>query len=68
MSIQTLSALFYASDGLVASLESARLQGVFDALKGLFNRVHLRTNEGKTASMEFRTCHNPHIWSTDAYT
>ena len=43
-SIQTLLALFYANGGLVASPESARLQGVFDALTGLFGQVVLLMN------------------------
>ena len=62
--IQALSALFYADDGFVASPESARLQGAFDALKGLFDRVGLRTNKGKTVSMACRPCHTPQAWST----
>ena len=45
MSIQALPALFYGDGVLVASPESACLQGAFDALKGLFNHVGLRTNE-----------------------
>ena len=36
-SIQTLAVLFYTNDGIVASLESARLQGAFDVLTGLFD-------------------------------
>ena len=43
-SIQVPLAPFYADDGLVTSPESARLQGAFDALPGLFERVGLRTN------------------------
>ena len=43
-SIQALSALFYANDGLVAFPKSARLQGAFNALTGLFDHVGLRTN------------------------
>ena len=67
-SIQTLLMLFYANDGLVALPESTRLQGAFDALMGLFKKVGLRTNEGKTVSMACRSCHTPHVWSTEAYT
>ena len=46
VSIQTLLALFCVNDELVASPESASLQGVFDALTGLFDRLGLRTNRG----------------------
>ena len=68
MSIQALSALFYAHDGLVASPKSACLQGAFDALTGLFVHVSLWTNEGKTVSMKCRTCQTPHACSMKAYT
>ena len=67
-SIQALSALFYSDDRLVALPESARLQGAFDALTGLFDRMGLRTNEGNMASMECCPCQTPHAWSTEAYT
>ena len=50
-SIQTLSALFHTNDGLIASLESAFLQGEFDVLPGLFEQVGLRTNKGKMVIM-----------------
>ena len=68
MSIQALSALFYANDVLVASIESIHLQGVFDVLSGLFDRVGLRTNERKTVIMACWPCQTPHAWSTEAYT
>ena len=67
-SIQTLSELFYSNDGLVTLAESARLQGFFDALTGLFGQGGLRTNKGKTVSMACQPCHTPHEWSTKAYT
>ena len=38
------TSIFYADDGLVASKESAHLQGAFDSLTGLFNQVGLQTN------------------------
>ena len=73
--IHTLSALFYANNGLFASSESARPQGAVDALKvllyaltGLFNRVGLQNNEVKMVSMACWTCHTPHEWSTEDYT
>ena len=48
------SAVFYANDGMVVSLDPAWLQGAFSALVAIFNRVGLLTNVGKTVSM---TCH-----------
>ena len=66
-SIQTLEALFYAYDGIVASPESSRLQGEFDVLTGLFDRLGLRTNKGKTVSMACRLCHTSNAWSKEAY-
>ena len=45
------AALFYADDGMVASSEPAWLQGAFNALVGLFDRVGLRKIFGKTVSM-----------------
>ena len=67
-SIQTLAALSYANDGLIASLESACLQESFGVLSGLFEQVGLRTNKGKMVIMDFRPYHTPHAWSTEAYT
>ena len=61
-------AFFYADDGLVASPESARLQGDFDVLMSLFSQVGLNNNKGKTVIMDFRPCHTPHAWSMEAYT
>ena len=48
------AALFYANDGMFALLDTAWLQGAFTALVGLFDRVGLSTNVGKTVSM---VCH-----------
>ena len=45
------AALFYADDGMVVSLDPAWLQGAFTALVGLFDRVGLQENVGKTVSM-----------------
>ena len=44
-SIQDLSSIFYAVDGLIVFLNSAHFQGAFDALTGLFDRVGLQTKE-----------------------
>ena len=45
---------FYADDGLVAWTDPVWLQGPFDTLTGLFDRVGLRKNAYKTVSMIFR--------------
>ena len=46
--------MFYADDGMVASLDPAWLQGAFNALVGLFDRVGLQKNVRKTVGM---VCH-----------
>ena len=48
------AALFYADNRMVVSSDPAWLQGAFTALVGLFDRVGLLTNVGKTVSM---VCH-----------
>ena len=48
--------LFYADDGMVASSDPRWLQGAFNTLVGLFYRVVLRTNVGKTVGMVCRPC------------
>ena len=50
------AALFYADNGMVASSDPRWLQWEFDALVGLFERVGLRTNVGKTVIMVCRPC------------
>ena len=50
------AALFYADDGMVASSDPRWLQWAFNALVGLFERVGLRKNVGKTVSMTCRPC------------
>ena len=50
------AALFYADDGMVVSSDPAWLQGAFTALVGLFDRVGLLTNAGKTVSMVCHPC------------
>ena len=50
------AALFYANNETVASLDPAWLQGAFNALVGLFNRVGLQKNVGKTVSMVCHPC------------
>ena len=48
------AALFYADDGMVASLDPTWLQVAFNALVGLFDRMGLQNFFGKTVSM---VCH-----------
>ena len=48
--------LFYADDGMFALSDPAWLQGAFNALLGLFDRVGLRTNVGKTVRMVCQPC------------
>ena len=50
------AALFYANNGMVVSSDPAWLQGAFTALVGLFDRVDLQTNAGKTVSMVCHPC------------
>ena len=50
------NALFYWDDGTVASSDPRWLQCVFITLVGLFDRVGLRTNVGKTISMVCHPC------------
>ena len=45
------AALFYANNGMVTLSDPAWLQGAFTALVGLFDRVGLWKNVGKTVSM-----------------
>ena len=49
-------ALFYADDGMVAFSDPVWLRGAFNALVGLFDRVGLQTNAGKTVGMVCRPC------------
>ena len=50
------SAVFYANDGMVVSLDPAWLQGAFSALVDIFDSVGLQTNVGKTVSMACHPC------------
>ena len=50
------AALFYADDGMVASSDPGWLQGAFNTLVGLFDRVGLRTHFGKTVGMVCHPC------------
>ena len=50
------NSLFYMDDGIVALSYPQWLQGIFITLVGLFYRVGLRTNVGKTSGMVFHPC------------
>ena len=50
------AALFYADSCMVALCDPCWLQGAFNTLVGLFDRVGLRNNVGKTGGMVFRPC------------
>ena len=50
------AALLYADDGMVASSDPVWLQGAFNALVGLFDRVGLQTNVEKTVGMVCHPC------------
>ena len=60
-------ALFYADDGMVASSDPGWLQGAFNTLIGLFDRVGLHTNFGKTVGMVFHPCQAAGNLNTEAY-
>ena len=61
------TAFFYADDSMVASSDPVCLQGVFNALVGLFDRVGLRTNVGKTVGMVCHPCQAAGNFTTAAY-
>ena len=50
------NALFYADDGMVSLLDPVWLQGEFSTLVGIFDRVGLNKNSGKTVGMVCRLC------------
>ena len=50
------AALFYVEDGMVASSDPVWMQGAFKVLVGLFDRVVLQTNTGKTVGMVYHPC------------
>ena len=59
--------LFYADDIMVASSDPRWLQWAFTTLVGLFDRVGLKTNTGKTVSMTCRPCPSVGNWLEAAY-
>ena len=60
-------ALFYSDDGMVASSDPRWLQGVFNTLVGLFDRVGLQKNVGKTVGMVCHPCQTSGNLSDEAY-
>ena len=50
------SAVFYANNGMVVTLDPAWLQGATNTLVAIFDRVGLLTNIGKTVSMVCHPC------------
>ena len=48
--------LFYADDGTVVLLDLQWLQETFSTLVGLFDKVGLQNNFGKTVRMVYRPC------------
>ena len=61
------AALFYADDGMVKLSDPFWLQGAFNTLVGLFDRVSLRTNTRKTVGMVCRPCQAAGNQSEAAY-
>ena len=59
--------LFYAYNGLVASLDPRWIQGAFSTLVGLFDKVVLRNNSWKTVGMVCRPCQAAGTQSEAAY-
>ena len=61
------NALFYAENDMVATPDPRWLQGTFVTLVGLFDRVVLQTNSGKTVGMFCRPCQAAGTQSEAAY-
>ena len=61
------AALFCTDNGMVALPDSVWLQGTYNSLVGLFDRVGLRTNAGKTARMFYHPCQAAGNLTTEAY-
>ena len=54
--VQIRAYVFYADNGLIASTHTECLQGDFDTLTGLFDRVGLRKNVVKIVGMICHPC------------
>ena len=61
------AALFYADNGMVASSDPVWMQGAFNALVVLFDRVGLQTNVRKTVGMVCHPCQAAGNLTTAAY-
>ena len=61
------AALFYTDDGMVELSNPPWLQWAFSTLVGLFDRVGLNTNTGKTVIMTCRPCTAAGNQSEEAY-
>ena len=61
------AALLYADNGMVTSSDPQCLQGAFNTLVGLFDRVGLRTNFRKTVRMVCHPCQATGNLSIAAY-
>ena len=59
--------MFYADDSMISSLDPVWLQGAFNALVGLFDRVGLQTNVGNTIGMVCHPCQAAGSLTTVAY-
>ena len=59
--------LFYTDDGMVALSEPRWLQGAFNTLVGMFDRVGLRKNIRNTVKMVCHLCQAAGNLSTEAY-
>ena len=60
-------ALFYADNGMVALSDPQWIQGAFDTLVVLFDRVGLPKNVEKTVGMVCHPCHSAVNLTTEAY-
>ena len=61
------AALFYADDGMLASSDPQWMQWAFTQIVGLFDRVELNTNSGKTVRMTCQPCSTMGNRSEEAY-
>ena len=65
--VQHCASFFYADDILVALTDLVWLQGVFDTLTGLLDRVGLQTNSGNMVGMLCFPCCAMGLQSEAAY-
>ena len=65
--VRNQNALFYVDDGMIASSDPQWIHGAFITLFGLFDRLGLQNNVGKTVSMVFGPCQAEGTQSEAAY-